>query len=67
MPERAPTAQFEIGTYICPKTRAPAPLMASQPITALHWPVTVEACPRCGQSHVVHQDDLRHPPVFGYE
>lgn len=67
MPEGAPSAQFEIGTYICPETRATAPLLASQPMTALDWPVTVEICARCGHSHVVQRDELRRPPVLGYE
>ena len=67
MHEGAPHTPFEIGTFICPKTKAAAPPLASQPIAAVPWPVVVKTCARCGESHLVQRDQLRHAPILGYE
>ena len=60
-------AEFEIGKYVCPVTKSLVPLIATQPWTIMDWPVTVKACPSCGGAHLVELDELRHPPLFGYE
>lgn len=64
---QAPTAEFEIGAYVCPKTKESVPLTATQSVSDLCWPVVVEKCPACGQRHEIQYSELRHPPVFGYE
>lgn len=60
-------AEFEIGRYICPVTRQLTPLLSARPLAFVEWPVTVQRCPGCGQTHTLHCEDLQHPPVFGYE
>ena len=67
MPQSAPATQFEIGKYRCPKTKKLSPLWAPQHMAEVDWPVVVEKCPECGEKHVVGNDDVLHPPVFGYE
>lgn len=64
---KAVPVEFEIGRYICPKTKAPVPLKSSCPLAFMEWPVTISNCPECGQEHVLQCEDLQHPPVFGYE
>lgn len=62
-----PCVAFEVGTFVCPKTRTRVPLSATHSVSDLQWPVVVERCPACGERHTVEYNDLRHPPVFGYE
>jgi hypothetical protein len=61
------SVEFEIGRYLCPVTQTLAPLKATQPWTALEWPLPVPCCAACGQAHLISFEDLRHPPLFGYE
>jgi hypothetical protein len=67
MYEHEVVTEFEIGKFVCPVTKSLVPLIAHRPWTLLDWPVTVKACPNCGGEHVVTLDELRHPPLFGYE
>lgn len=64
--DTAPTA-FKVGTFVCPKTKAPVPLMATSSLPFLEWPIVVEKCEACGEQHVLQSDDVYHPPAFGYE
>jgi len=59
--------EFEIGKFVCPTTKAQVPLMAQQSVAFLHWPVTVEKCPGCGETHILNLADVQHAPVYGYE
>lgn len=59
--------EFEIGKFVCPTTKARVPLMGHQSLAFLHWPVTVEKCPDCGETHVLNLADVQHPPIYGYE
>lgn len=59
--------EFEIGRYVCPTTKLMVPLMASQPLAFVHWPMAVKSCPGCGREHVLALADVQHPPVYGYE
>ena len=59
--------EFEVGKYVCPKTKRPAPLLASCSFACLKWPHVVEHCPECGEKHVLCCEDVLHAPVFGYE
>jgi len=67
MPQAAPAQQFEIGKYLCPNTKKLLPIWALQHLAEVEWPVTVEKCPDCGQKHLVRNEDVLHPPLFGYE
>jgi hypothetical protein len=63
----AQARQFEIGSYTCPDTGLQVPLLSNEPLQLVHWPVTVKQCAACGELHVVHREDIVHPPVYGYE
>lgn len=63
----ARSAEFEVGKYVCPGCKRLMPLMASEPLVFLHWPVVVKCCPGCGSEHKLELADVRHPPVYGYE
>ncbi len=63
----AALAEFKIGTYICPKTKAEVPLFSCCPLPYLHWPMVVQKCRECGEQHVLQCQDVQHPPTFGYE
>ena len=65
--EKAEAALYTVGRYICPKTKAPAPLMASSSLAFIEWPVVVEKCANCGEKHVIRCEDVQHAPVYGYE
>jgi hypothetical protein len=65
--EKAALAEFKIGTFVCPETKASAPLMATSPLPYLHWPFVVQKCPQCGGKHALECEDVEHPPAFGYE
>lgn len=67
MYEHATVTEFEIGKFICPATKSLVPLIATRPWAVLDWPVKVTACPSCGGDHLIALDELRHPPLFGYE
>ena len=67
MTQTAPATQFEIGKYVCPNTKKLLPIWALQHLAEVEWPVMVEKCPDCGQKHVVRNEDVLHPPLFGYE
>lgn len=60
-------AELEIGKFVCPATKATVPLKAAQPLAFLRWPVTVQRCPSCGETHELNLADRQHPPVYGYE
>lgn len=66
MPLRKPQ-EFEIGKYLCPKTKSPVPLMAPCSLAFVEWPVVVAQCAACGERHVLECEDVEHSPVFGYE
>lgn len=59
--------EFRIGSFVCPKTQNLAPLWSSLPLAAVDWPLVVEACPDCGEQHILHAEEVLHPPAFGYE
>lgn len=59
--------ELVLGTFICPNTKLPVELKVSRAEPIPGWPILMKACWRCGQEHVVHSQDLRNPPVFGYE
>jgi len=63
----ARVVEFEIAKYICPKSKAPVPLLASRPLAFVHWPVVVKNCASCGMDHVLDLSDVQHPPIYGYE
>lgn len=68
MPKPSAVAtEFEVGKYVCPKTKLLAPLMATSSFASLEWPYVVEHCPECGERHVLCCEDVLHAPVFGYE
>ncbi len=58
---------FEVGKYVCPKTKLLAPLVASCAFASLQWPFVVEHCTECGEKHVLCCEEVLHVPVFGYE
>jgi hypothetical protein len=58
---------FEIGKYVCPKTKLQAPLMANCSFASIQWPHVVERCVECGGQHVLSSEEVLHVPVFGYE
>lgn len=64
---KAELVEFEIGRYVCPKTKALVPLKSARPLAFVEWPVTIKNCPDCGGEHLLQCEDLQHPPVFGYE
>lgn len=64
---KAEISEFEVGKYVCPKSKQPVPLMASQSLAYLDWPVVVEPCRDCSEKHILQCEDVLHPPVFGYE
>lgn len=66
-PAKPVTAEFEVGKYMCPKTKSLAPLMAPCAFTYLEWPCVIEHCALCGERHVLHCEDVLHAPAFGYE
>lgn len=59
--------ELVLGTFICPNTKLPVELKVSRAEPIPEWPMVVKRCGRCGQEHVVQIEDLRNPPVFGYE
>jgi hypothetical protein len=59
--------EFEVGKYLCPKTKSLAPLMASTSFAYLEWPFVVERCAECGERHVLGCEEVLHSPVFGRE
>ena len=63
----APAPEFEVAKYVCPNSQLLLPLMASQPLVFVHWPLVVKACPSCGGEHVLNLPDVQHPPIYGYE
>jgi len=65
--EKAALAEFRVGTYVCPRTSSPVPLMATCSTPFLKWPVVVEKCSACGETHTLRSEDVEHPPTFGYE
>lgn len=65
--KNAEVVGFETGKFICPNTKQAVPLVTPCPLTAVEWPVVVECCPGCKQRHVLHSEEVLHPPVFGYE
>jgi hypothetical protein len=67
MHEKSGNTSFDVGTYACPKTAKQVVLTEPASLTDLQWPVVVEKCDACGQRHVLRYEDVRHPPVIGYE
>ncbi len=68
MPTSKPALSlFEVGKYVCPKTKLQAPLMASCSFASIQWPHVVERCGECGEPHVLNSEEVLHVPVFGYE
>jgi hypothetical protein len=68
MPKRnAALTEFEVGKYVCPKTKCPAPLMATSSFAYIEWPFVVERCASCGERHVLCSEEVLHAPVFGRE
>lgn len=65
--QKAEVTEFTVGHYVCPKTKSLQPLRASCSLAYVNWPVVVEACPGCGEKHVLSSEDVQHPPVYGYE
>jgi hypothetical protein len=68
MPTSKPKlTEFEVGVYVCPKTKCPASLRASCSFAYIEWPVVVEHCTSCGERHVLNCQEVLHSPVFGRE
>ena len=67
MPIPMPAPEFEVGKYVCPKTKHLVPLMAPCSFAYIHWPFVVEHCLACGEKHVFECEEVEHVPVFGYE
>lgn len=68
MPTDKPAvARFEVGKYVCPKTKQLTPLLASCSFAYIEWPVVVEHCAECGERHVLCCEEVLHSPVFGRE
>lgn len=65
--EKATVTEFEIGKYICPKTKSSVTLKATRSLAFMEWPLVVESCESCGEKHVLQSEDVLHRPVFGYE
>jgi len=64
---KAVVPEFEVGKYVCPRTKCPASLMATCSFAYLEWPVVVERCESCGERHVLGSEEVLHAPVFGRE
>jgi len=67
MYEHDTVTEFEVGKFVCPVTGLLVPLIATRPWAVMDWPVRVTQCPKCGREHLIELDELRHPPLFGYE
>jgi len=60
-------SEYPVGQFECPDTHALVPLMSPQAFGFLHWPIIIEHCPSCGQTHKLEASDVEHPPVYGRE
>lgn len=63
----ASKSEHEVGTYACPRTQQQVPLMSTQSLAFIHWPVEVKECKSCGESHILSAADVLHPPIYGRE
>jgi hypothetical protein len=66
-PTHPPAIEFEVGKFVCPRTKALVPLRAVCAFDHLTWPLVVEKCPDCGEKHVLLCEEVLHPPLYGYE
>lgn len=60
-------SQFDIGSYRCPRSGKLVPLYSQKPVEEVVWPVTVEHCCSCAETHCIKRQDVVRHPVLGYE
>jgi hypothetical protein len=65
--EKTVAHEFTVGWYICPQTKTSVPLRMTHALAQTEWPVVIEKCEGCQQRHVLHFEDVCHPPAYGYE
>jgi hypothetical protein len=59
--------QYEVGTYTCPVTQQQVPVMSTQSLAFIHWPLEITECASCGKPHTLNATDVLHPPIYGRE
>jgi hypothetical protein len=59
--------EFEVGAYICPNSKTEVTLKQARSLVFVRWPIVVEKCAACGNSHELQSSDVIHPPIYGRE